>query len=424
VSNEEELWERLKWLNEGESISYVTPNLDVPGETWFRGSGNTLRVFSVDTLYKSDVALPASPCVARHVYFHKRHGLFVEFSEYAEALFLSFIVNNGAYVRVGLKPEDLAQRAQYYQDLGFRQIGAWHISPSTVLAREYRDGQNKVILIVDGSSVLENREETSCADRESAEALAEKRAAALLGEGYWLHLMESWTATQENPPELCPVAVPVLREYARPTSARDAVDQAIAKLTEVHQIFSESHILVELLDLPGDTPRLEALGHGEFFTEMHAERIGRWLEPATVESSTSSFDYFTKRYGSITWIFSDSPDDLSCFYCGNVSGGGWSPLEIRAHEYDTAGLAAAMGMEELSKLHVFHGGWHHGHSFAFDTRFTSAENEHPIVSFDECEAEELLVEEPNTIEPFGFWLLRRVDELLEIAVPWLASVQD
>lgn len=422
--SKEALWERLKWLNEGESIYYVAPNLDLPGETWFRGSGNTLRVFSVDTLHKGDVALPESLCLSRQVYYHKRHGLFVEFSEYASELFVSFVVNNGAYVRVRLETSELDQRAKYYQDLGFRRIGAWHISPSVVLAREYRDGQNKSVLILDGNSVLINGEETCCTTRETAETLTEKKAAEFLHDGCWLHLMESWKARYDNPPELCPTQLPTLREYGPPDSSKDAVDMAIAKLAEIHHVFPDAHLLVELVDLPGDQLRLEALGHGEFFTQMHAERLGRWCKPPEVEfkTSTSSFDYFTKRYGSITWIMSDSPNELGCFYCGNVSGGGWSPLEIRADEFDTSDLADAAGVAELVRLHVFHGGWHHGHSFAFDTHFTSTANEHPIIGFDECEPK-LLQDEPDEIEPFGFWLLRRVDDLLEVAVPWLASVQ-
>ncbi len=420
---DDELWERLEWLNEGGRISYVEPDFDAPGETWFRASGNDLRVFSIDTLYKETVALPGAPCVSRAVYYHKRCGVFVELAEYPDELVMTFAVNNGDHVQTKLDPGERAERVAHYRELGFRQIGSWHVSPGTVLAREYRDDQNKVVVKVDGTDVFIGREEISHTDRAAAEATAEQRVAELAQQGYRFHLMESWRARHENPPEVDPVKVPALRAYEPVGSPNEAVDQAIAKLTEIDALFRHGHLIVELLDVPADGDRLRSLGHGEFFTDMHAERIGRWRRPAEVEDAGSSFDYFVRRYGSVTWVMTDAPDELDCFYCGNVSGGGWSPLEIRANEYDTEDLAAATGNAELAKLHVFHGGWHHGHSYAFDTRFASPEGEHPIVYFDESD-DEPLPEQPATIEPFGYWLLRRVDELVAIAVPWLATVQD
>jgi hypothetical protein len=374
-------------------------------------------------LYKGDVALPESPCLERRVYFHKRLGLFVEFSTYSEGLFVTFAINNGAYVRVAMDSEKVDEWVGHYEGLGFRQVGAWHISPSTVIWREYRDFDNKAVVTIDGSELSVGGDKSSYPDRESAEAKAEEAAAELIGKGYWLQLMEEGRARHENPPELTPIEVPAMREYSAPGSAFEAVDQAVAKMTEVHELFTDAHFVTELLDLPADRARLEALGHDDFFTEMHSERIGRWRNPPTVEETSSSYDYFCRRYGSMTWILGDSPDDISCFYCGNVSGGGWSPLEIVDDDYDTGDLAEATGEDLLTKLHVFHGGWHHGQSYAFDTRYSSEEGEHPIVHFDECEPE-MLSEEPEEIQAFGYWLLKRVDELLASGVPWLASVQD
>ena len=415
-----ELWERLTARNEGAKISYREPCIDEDDETWFWSSSNALRVHSRGTLYKDDVPLPQGGASRRQVFYRKRSHTFVEFSQYADGLFVTFARNNGAMARALLPLEQREDWIAYYRSLGFRRVGRWHVTPETVLIREFRDRSDKVVLRVDGNHVVERGEDTPCSSREAAESHAEDAMASLLQRGFRLHLMETARGRHDNPDELEPIELPKLEDYPAPTSANDAVDLAVAKLTELHQLFDRAHFVVEILDLPEDRARLEALGHDDFFIRMHKERIGRWRRTPQVDNAANSFEYFVQCYGSMTWIMSDTPDKLSCFYCGNVSGGGWSPLEVVADDYDTSCLDYID--PEMTRLHVFHGGWHNGYSYAFDTKYTSPQGEHPIVDFDEG-CPELLEEEPDNIEPFGYWLLRRADELRAIVVPWLASMQ-
>ena len=218
-------------------------------------------------------------------------------------------------------------------------------------------------------------------------------------------------------------SLPALATYPEPASAREAVDQAVERLRELHRELPKAHLVVELIDLPGDQPRLAALGH-EHFSEWYPERLGRWLAPREAEDDQSSYDYFVQRYGTLTWVVRPgAPDDLATFYCGNVAGGGLSPLEIHPHDYDCLEeLADANEEPGYLELNVFHGGWHDGCSYALDTRFRSPEGEHPIVPFDECEPE-LPEGPPAEIQPFGYWLLERVEEATALALPWLSKFQ-
>jgi hypothetical protein len=97
------------------------------------------------------------------------------------------------------------------------------------------------------------------------------------------------------------------------------------------------------------------------------------------------------------------------FYCGNVSGGGWSCLEIGEQLYDLDGLIAATKQRELAVLHVFAGGWHDDKSFAFDTRTSSPTGEHPIVAFGEGAPK--LAKSGAKPVAFGVWLHARVSKL-------------
>jgi hypothetical protein len=75
----------------------------------------------------------------------------------------------------------------------------------------------------------------------------------------------------------------------------------------------------------------------------------------------------------------------------------------------------ATGMEELEDLFVFHGGWHHDLSFAFDRRSRSPSGELAIIPFDENIQEMPKPTKPSRIEPFGQWLYKRVSALTRIA---------
>jgi len=380
---EQGLWRRLEALADGEKILYVTPSLDTDDEVWFRDGSYALRMWRRGTTYRGDVDFPAEVPRERLVLYHYRRELFVEVCTYTDQVIVVLAANNGPSISVSIDESDIAAWVDHYQRLGFRRIGPWHISPSQILWREYR-GPGKVVVYVDGTTVSTPSGDVELETREAAEARAEAEVAAMLDKGFWLHLIEYANPRRENPAELSPVSVPELAPLPTPTSAHEAVDLAIARLREVHTRLPKMHLVAELLSLPADDERLaEVTSHAEFFRDLHEDRIGRWLEPAEVAAATSSFDYFAKRYGSLTWVVSSTPrhhgSQVACFYCGNVTGGGWSPLEIRAHEYDTKLLAEECEDPELEKLHVFHGGWHDGKSFAFDTRFHSDDGEEPII---------------------------------------------
>ena len=101
------------------------------------------------------------------------------------------------------------------------------------------------------------------------------------------------------------------------------------------------------------------------------------------------------------------------FYCGNLSGGGWSCLEVSPDQYDTEELAEVLEEPQVAQLAVFHGGWHDGKAFAFDLRAASPRGEHPIVAFDE--GRPTLPRRPGKPTPFGRWLVARVERLTRIA---------
>jgi hypothetical protein len=147
--------------------------------------------------------------------------------------------------------------------------------------------------------------------------------------------------------------------------------------------------------------------------KMHRARLGRWrtAKPANPKARESSWEYFRRVYGSITWIVdSQADEDLAMFYCGNVSGGGWSCMEIADDLYDTSELGKALGEPELGKLEVFHGGWHHDKSFAFDSRKVDGSGERAIVAFGE-EITSELGPTPKAVKPFGDWLYARTVSL-------------
>lgn len=416
------------WIPIREALGAEEPGytyVDFPDECWFSIKDRGLRVWSQGVMHLDPAPTPVSVPRSRQVFFHYDEGCWVELTEYAEGGRLICAVDNGAFFRAALDPSQFAAKAAHLGGLGFREVNAWNLSADTILWREYRrERTEKVVVSVDGV-VCSGREDATCDSREAAEARGEAEIRALLEDGYELVRMEQWDAQHENPPVASEPALPELRDYPEPQSANEAVDQAIARITELHRLLPNGHLVVELLDLPDAQPRLDALGH-EHFTEWYSEQLGRWLEPGSGDGATSSFDYFVKRYGTLTWVVrSGSPDDLPTFYVGNVCGGGLSPLQINSHDYGyLEEHADAMEEPRYLELNVFHGGWHDGMSYAFDTRFTSPDGEHPIIHFDECEPTDFDDTAPESIQPFGFWLLERVKETSAQLVPWLSRFQE
>lgn len=417
-------WTQIKAALGDEKPGYTY--LDDPRECWFAVQGRGLCAWQRGQLFRERAASPASVPLARHVFHHLDEECLVELTEHTEGGRIVFAIDNGAMFQAELDPSGFGALAEHYEELGFRRVNPWNLAADTVLWREYRqpggDAKSKVVVSVDGTGWgAETWQE--CATRAEAEAAAEAHVLSLLAEGYRLVRMEQWEANEENPSVASAPAVPQLATYPEPESARAAVDQAVARLSELHRVLPKAHLVVELIELPEDRARLAALGH-EHFSEWYPERLGRWLEPREAADAQSSFDYFVQRYGTLTWVVRPgSPDELGTFYCGNVCGGGTSPLEIHPHDYDCLEeLAEANDEPGYLQLNVFHGGWHDGLSYALDTRFRSDEGEHPLIPFDECEPE-LPEGPPAEIQPFGYWLLERVKELSAVALPWLSKFQ-
>ena len=240
--------------------------------------------------------------------------------------------------------------------------------------REYRKGTAQWTIHVDGAFAIENwRTPTKTASRDAAIALAEKKISAKEKAGYTLRLIELKPAEHPNPEPKFPKSAPSRPAFAKrpgfpkPATAHGAVDCAIA---------------------------------------MRKFR----------KSSESSWEYFLRTYGSITWILDAAVDTgLSMFYCGNVTGGGWSCLEIAENIYDIDALIEATHNTSLEVLEVFHGGWHHDQSFAFDTRTRGRTGDAAIIPFGENIAELPAAPRANTVKPFGDWLLARVMAQTKIA---------
>ena len=395
--------------------------LDLDDECWFVVNQRGLVVWSQGQLHMERAEAPASLPLARHVFFHTDEEVWAELTEYVEGGRLVCAADNGPSFQRVVPVEEIPERCAYYEGLGFRKVNPWNMAVDTILWREYRNAEReKVVVSVDGTD-WSGRDHGTCASRAEAEAAAEQQVVGLLADGFRLVLMEQWEASEPNPPVASEVPPPELRSYPTPQTAQEAVDQAVERLTELHERVPVAHLVVERIGLPDDLPRLESMGYGHF-PEWYPERVGRWNTPGDAAGAENSFDYFVRKYGTLTWcVRSGSP--LRSFYCGNVSGGGWSPLEIHPDDYDCMEeLAEEHEQPDYLKLRVFHGGWHHGQSFAFDTRFTSPEGEHPIVRFDECEPE-LPDGPPERVLPFGFWLLRRVERMIDKVLPWLARFQ-
>ncbi|MFF1651005.1 hypothetical protein [Streptomyces sp. NPDC058240] len=423
-------WDRLIRLNGGEKIVYESPALDTPAEVWFYAPAWELRLWSAGGLvvHDTDAVTVADPVTARSTLYRLRDQLVVDVEVRSDTAVVRRGVLNGPLVASRIAPGDVAALLADYRALGFRDGAPWNATETRVTVREYRRDGTAWTIRVDGEHTLENgqRVSTAGADRQAAIACAERLVRGKEEDGFSLHLIETFPAQHPNPRPVPPAdvvlsaTVPTAAPVPVPPDAFAAVDAAVSILTDLHRRIPTAHFVTELLDVPQDQARVEeSEGHANFFLDMHAKRVGRWrsAQPGTPRADESSWDYFARIYASITWVLhSEACAGLDMFYCGNVSGGGWSCLEIdSAGTYDTDDHADAVDNPELAELFVFHGGWHYDQSFAFDQRVCSPSGEHPVVPFSdtlECLPPPAL---PSTVEPFGMWLYHRVSDLAEQA---------
>src|SRR5262249_3283070 len=140
-----------------------------------------------------------------------------------------------------------------------------------------------------------------------------------------------------------------------------AVDEAVERIRRLVREQPRGHFLVEELDPAArscDAERLREHGYGDFFLDMHRHRLGRGAALPDAPRAGSSLAYFFARYGSLTRIVDGTiSDGLPTFYCGNVSGGGWSCLELEDIDYDTSGADGCYPGRGYARGRVFHGGW-------------------------------------------------------------------
>lgn len=419
-------WDKLKALNGGAGILFTEPMLATRDEVWFYGAARDLRIHSQGELVTQGKLPPAAkkPVTARHTLYKLAGALIVDIEVRGDAAVLRRGILNGRLVATLLPAGEVASTLGRHRALGFKDGTPYNPNPSKVTLREYRNGATQWTVHVDGNSVFENwHTETKASTRSAALAAAERLVAAREQRGFVLHLIELTKGRYPNPTPTAPRGAPVARPAAKrptlpaPKDAFAAVDAAVARLRELHARLPQHQFVAELIDptAKADRARVDAL-EGPFFRRMHKQRLGRWLaaRPGRPRKGESSWAYFVRTYGSITWILSSEADDgLSMFYCGNVSGGGWSCLEVAPGLYDTGDLADAMGDDAVRALDVFHGGWHTDHAFAFDTRASSAGNDRPIVPF--AEGSPTVPRRPGKPVAFGAWLFARVEKLTRIA---------
>jgi|GEM_PF-3565881 len=424
-------WTRIEKLNGGERIYYVDPPIDSKKEVWFFSGDSRLRIWSDGVLYKGDeekVAQVTAPVTERFSLYKLLDQLFVDVEVRGEQAVIHRGVLNGSSVAALIAPSEVEPLLARYRALSFRDGTPWNATKKRVTVREYRkDSSDKWTVHVDGTSVIENmRKETPTPSREAAIALAQKRIQAKQKAGFRTYLIELIEARHPNPEPKPPKGVPARKPLAKkaaiakPKNAFEAVDAAVAILKDLHTRIPKAHFVTECLDAKKDRERITSVeSHASFFLGMHKQRVGRWktAKPRAPKKNESSWDYFVRVYGSITWILDGQADEgLAMFYCGNVTGGGWSCLEIVGEgDYEIDDLVEATGNEELEQLLVFHGGWHDGTSWAFDQRVSSPSGEYAIIPFDESMDALPKQMKPERIVPFGDWLYKRVVSLTRIA---------
>lgn len=396
--------------------------LDAGDEVWSYDPKDQLQISSGGKVAKAKKTHGVvSGVETRHTLYRVADSLYVDIEVRGTEAVLRRGVLNGRDVTTVIGTNDVGTTLAHYRKLGFRDGTPWHATKTRVTLREYRKGTAQWTIHVDGTFALENwRTPTKAASRDAAIALAEKKIAAKERAGYTLRLIELKDAEHANPEPKLPKSAPTKPlfgkrpAFPKPATAHGAVDSAIAMLRDVHTRLDRFHFIAECID-PGsvaDRARVENVeSNVAFFLQHHAARMGRWktAKPNTPKLGESSWSYFLRTYGSITWILDTQVDrGLDMFYCGNVTGGGWSCLEVAEDIYDIDGLSDAVGNPGLEVLDVFHGGWHDGKSFAFDTRTRGRTGDAAIIPFGDDLSELAPAPRANTVKPFGDWLLARV----------------
>ena len=410
-------------------VPAVEALLESGDEVWSYDPKSQLQISRGGKLLRATRPIKLEGAVeARHTLYRVGDGLYIDVEVRGSQAALRRGVLNGRDITTAIPAAEVGATLAHYRKLGFADGTPWHAAKTRVTLREYRKGTAQWTIHVDGAFAIENwRTRTKTASRDAAIALAEKKINAKEKAGYTLRLIELKPAEHPNPEPKHPRSAPSRPAFAKrpgfpkPATAHGAVDSAIAMLRDLHTRLDRFHFVAECIDPESvaDRARVEAVeGHLEFFLRMHAARLGRWrgARPITPKLGESSWEYFLRTYGSITWILDGAVDaGLSMFYCGNVTGGGWSCLEIAEDLYDIHGLADAVGNPALEDLEVFHGGWHHEQSFAFDTRTRGRTGDAAIIPFGENLAELPAPPRANTVKPFGDWLLARVMAQTKIA---------
>ncbi len=427
-------WNRIIKLNGGEPIYYVAPKLDVKNEVWFYLPASELAISRNGILTKTKTTNELDAVTERTTLYMVAKALFVDVEVRNAHAVVRRGVLNGAYVECTLAANEVPALLDAYRAIDFRDGSPWHATPKRVLVREFRQADKKWTIHIDGSSVFENwRTEHKQESRDAAIAFAKALIARKEELGFRTRLIELTESKYANPvPKAAKVPKgaralakaakpPSQPTFAKPSTPYEAVDTAVAMLRDLHQRYNKFHFIAECLDVSSEQARLGDLTQSaKFFSTLHRRRIGRWrtTKAHTPKKNESSWDYFVRVYGSITWIVDGEVDHgIQCFHCGNVSGGGWSPLEIAADLYDIKGLVHALGKNApvgLDQLLVFHGGWHHDLSFAFDRRSSTKSGELAIILFDDNIYQVPKITPTAKILPFGTWLLKTVKRLSKI----------
>jgi predicted DNA-binding WGR domain protein len=216
-----------------------------------------------------------------------------------------------------------------------------------------------------------------------------------------------------------------------PKNANEAVDQAIETLKEFFIKYPQGQMVVELVAEKDAKAALAAIDEEKFFFDMHKSKLGGWLGTLRKPSSAkNSFDYFIKKYGSLTWALS-SDIEARTFQMGNVSGGGNGILELGSDFNDDCGLeqiAENRPEQGFETGLVFHGGWGSG-GYIMDKRVTSKDGEHPIYYFCGEDEESSMPSDKKLnkkmkVEPFGFWLQAKINEIMEEIEPELKELEE
>ncbi len=419
-------WKRLEAVCGGR-VYYVDPPLAHPDETWFYPTAGKLAVLRGEALLvETKPSLHDRLVSKRRTLYDVLRQLYVDIERRGDQLLVRRGVLNGVFHLGHEAPERLDDLVAHYRERGFAEGSPWGFGLFGMASRQLRLEREVACIGVvgcelrtsGGAAWYENLRVESLATPAAAEARAEQLLAEREAAGFVLRNFEL----------LGPIAVEVPNDLVPSNSAIDAVDRAIERLRALTREFPKGHFLVEELDPIVEAKRLEAMGYEQFFIDMHEARFGRWRLLPAVARAGSSYAYFLARYGTLTWIVDGALDHgLPTFYCGNVSGGGWSALELGEDLGEADLLADETPDHGYEDGLVFHGGWGRTGYF-FDRRQANAEGEWAIYPIcldgpqDTDPPADDALPDPATIEPFGIWLEREVFELVETIRPRLAAI--